>query len=111
MSNESLEQANARTLAELAVDSETSEDLRVKIIQKLLENTQNNNFFGTMFNELLSFGACPNCNHENHFLIPENNLNEFGWLTHQKDNRVKAQTKKKDCPKYAESCKKKKISI
>ena len=108
---ESLEQANARTLAELAVDSQTSENLRVKIIQKLLDNTQHGNFFATLFSEALSAGHCPNCNHYNHWLVPETNLNEMGWLSSDKDKKVVKQTKAKDCPRYQEACRKKKISI
>lgn len=108
---ESLEQANSRVLAEIAVDSETSEDLRVKVIQKLLENTQHNNFFATLFNEKLDFGACPSCKHENHWLSPELFLNEMGWITREMDKRVVKNPKSKDCARFAEACAKKKINI
>ena len=108
---ETLEQANARTLAELAVDSQTSEDLRVKIIQKLLDNTQHGNFNATVYAEGLSAGHCPKCNHFQHWLVPEANLNEMGWVTSDKDKKVVRQTKSKDCARYAEACKKKKINI
>lgn len=108
---DSLEQQNAAVLAELAVDSQTSEDLRVKIIQKLLDNTQHGNFFSTILGEALSAGHCPSCNHFNHWLIPEQNLNEMGWVTSDKDKKVVRQTKSKNCARFAEACKKKKITI
>lgn len=108
---ESLEEENARVLAEMAVDSETPESLRVTIIQKLLENTQSNSFFATLFNEKLDFGKCPTCEHENHWLTPELFLNELGWVTHTKDSRVPKQTKSKDCSRFQESCRKKKVNI
>lgn len=106
-----LESDNAKILAELAVDSETSIDLQVKIIQKLLDNTQHKNFFDTVFNDKLSAGNCPGCGHFNHWLIPENNLNEMGWITHLKDKAVVARPKTKDCAKFAEACHKKKVNI
>jgi hypothetical protein len=87
------------------------EALRVKIIRKLLETIDRGNFFDTILNEKLSFGACPNCKHENHWVIPEEELNQLGWATHEKDERVKRVTKAKDCPKWQQACSKKRITL
>lgn len=108
---DSLEKANAKILAELAVDSQTSVELQVKIIAKLLEDSNHESFFRTLFSEALSYGQCPSCNHFNHWAVPETNLNEFGEVTHHRDKKVLKNTTSADCARFAEACKKKKINI
>jgi hypothetical protein len=107
---ESVENTNLSILAELVADPQTSEHLRVNIINKLLESRVGQNFFLTMFEEGLSFGACPCCGHENHWLIPEDALNEMGWVSFKKDPNVPSKLTSEICPEYAEACQKKKTS-
>jgi len=105
-----LDRANAQVLAELVVDPDTTETLRVQILNKLLEGREGQTFFQTMFEELLSFGECPHCEHKNHWAIPEDDLNQMGWVTNEQDSRVIERTTKKDCNVFQEACKKKKIT-
>lgn len=107
---ESVENTNLSILAELVADPQTSEHLRVNIINKLLESREGNTFFVTMLEEGLSYGVCPDCGHENHWLIPEDSLNELGWVTFKKDPRVVSQPTSEDCKEFAEACPKKKTS-
>lgn len=106
-----LNSENADVLVDIVVDPKTTEHLRVKTLNKLLEGRENQNFFQTMFEENMSFGACPNCKHENHWLIPENDLNVMGWVTYEKDPRVFKNTDAKSCTDYSEACAKKKTSF
>lgn len=108
---DTLDQENISVLIELIVDPNTTEALRVRILNKLLDSTESENFFETMVKELLSYGACPCCSHENHWLIPEEDLNRMGVVTHQIDPRVKRATTIDDCPKWQQACGKKKINI
>lgn len=108
---ESLEKENAETLATLIVAPETSDNLRVQILNKLLDSTSADNFFETMLKEDLSFGACPNCGHENHWLVPEEDMNRAGIVSYQNDPRVKRMTTIDDCRRFQEACAKKKVNI
>lgn len=108
---DSLDRDNAAILAELIVDPNTTDSLRVSILNKLLDNTSSEQFFETIIKEDLSLGNCPECGHENHWLVPENNLNTLGIASYEKDPRVKRMTTQKDCSKWEEACAKKKISI
>lgn len=108
---EFLDEANAQVLAELVVDSQTGEHLKVQIINKLVEARENQTFFQTIFEENLSLGNCPHCDHENHWLIPENDLNEMGHVTSAVDLEVPETTTEENCPEFAESCLKKKITM
>lgn len=99
---------NAEILLALALDESTTEHTRIQIFTKLLENKKDSNFFETMFRELMSYGPCPECGHENHWLIPEDDLNQMGYITSKHDPRVKAHTTADDCPEYQEACVKKK---
>lgn len=108
---DSLEKENAEVLAELIVAPETSDNLRVQILNKLLDSTSADNFFETMAKEDLSYGACPNCGHLNHWLVPEEDLNRFGIVSHQLDPRVKRTTTAQDCKRFQEACGKKKVNI
>lgn len=109
--NNSLAADNARIIADILSDPSTPEDLRIKLLNKLLENTRAKNFFESIFNEGLSFGACPNCNHNNHWLIPEEDLNQMGFVTHEADPRVPRMTTAEDCDQWEEACRKKKVSL
>lgn len=102
---------NARTMAELVVDPTTTEALRVQILNKLLESKGDANFFVTMFQEKLTFGACPECGHENHWGIPEDDLNQMGWVTSERDPRIPRSIADMNCPEFHEACLKKKVVI
>ena len=108
---DSLEKDNAEILAALIVDPNTSDALRVNILNKLLDSTEADNFFETIVKEDLSFGACPECGHENHWLVPEEDLNRFGVVAYENDSRVKRMTTEEDCSRWQEACAKKKVSI
>jgi hypothetical protein len=107
---EQFDEANAAALANMLVDPQTSENVRIQIINELNAADNSNTFFETMFAEQLSLSNCPNCLHTNHWLIPEDNLNQMGWVSAQEDKRVKPHTSKNDCPPYQEACAKKKVS-
>jgi len=109
--DEFLDTANAEIIAELVSDPDTPDHLRVQLINKLLESRKSDNFFVTMLEEKLSWGSCPTCNHMTHWLIPENDLNQMGFVSHELDDRVQRMTTAKECPKWQESCKKKKVTI
>ena len=108
---DTLDQENIDVLIELIVDPNTTESLRVKILNKLLDTTESENFFETMVKEALAYGACPCCGHQNYWLTPEEELNRMGVVTHQLDPRVKRTTTAEDCPKWQQACAKKKINI
>ena len=101
---------NAITLADLVISPSTTPALQVRILNKLIEGRKDPNFLMTMLDGKMSFGECPGCGHENHWLIPETNLNELGWVSADKDKRVKRETTAKDCPTYQEACMKRRIS-
>ena len=106
-----LEAQNAQIMANMVVDEDTTEYLKIKILNKLLESKASFNFFPTMFSENMSLGNCPECGHENHFLIPEDELNKLGWVTHKLDPEVPEYASEEVCPTFQESCGKKKASI
>ena len=101
------DEANAAALGEMLADPMTTESIRLQIINQLLEEDKGATFFQTMFKEGLSFAPCPFCEHENYWLIPEDDKNQMGWVTAEKDERVKANPTKTDCPEFQEACKKK----
>ena len=102
---------NAKALTQILVNPATPESVRLQIINELNESEKSNSFFETMFNELLTVGRCPCCAHENHWLVPEDDLSQMGWVTPEKDIRVPKHTDKKSCPEFAEACAKKKTSV
>jgi hypothetical protein len=106
-----LDAANAEVLADMVSDPDTPDHLRVRMINKLLEARKSENFFATMMEERLSYGACPNCQHETHWLVPENDLNQMGFVSHELDDRVKRNTTAEECPRWQQACKKKKVTI
>jgi hypothetical protein len=111
LSFENISEENVLVLTDLIVDPLTPEPLKVKILQKFIEAKQDQPFFSTMMEEKLDFGPCPNpeCAHENHWLVPETELNQRGVVTAEIDPRVKAFTTAEDCPQYQEACAKKKV--
>jgi len=106
---EMIDAKNASVLAELVVDPLTTDHSRVAILNMLLSTVQEKDFFTTMFKDGLSIGECPECGHQNHWLIPEDILNTMGWVTHQEDSRVDAHTTKAKCEEFQEACQKKKV--
>jgi hypothetical protein len=102
--------ANAAALAEMLGDPSTSEKVRLQIINEILEASKNLTFFEKMYNENVSLAKCPFCSHENHWLIPEDDLNQMGWVTHEKDDTVPRHTSADTCSDYAEACGKKKVT-
>jgi len=108
---EVLDEVNAEVMAEMIADPDTTDQQRVKMINKLLEARESDTFFQTMFTEKLSFGECPCCDHKNHWLIPEDELNQMGYVTHKEDERARRTTTAGDCPKWQESCAKKKVTV
>lgn len=106
-----LEEENAKILADLVVDPMTTESLRIKILNKLLERKFDQNFFDLIMKEELDFGACPCCGYESHWLVPETELNQRGWVSYIKDSRVHQNTTAEICPQFQESCTKKKVTF
>ncbi len=101
---------NAQVLAELVIDPQTTTHLSVSILNKLIDSSENPSFFVTMFEERMSLGECPNCGHENHWLIPEDSLNQLGWVTHEEDKKIPQHTDAEVCPEFQEACSKRKIN-
>jgi len=104
---EDFDEANATALAEMLADPNTSEATRLQIINEILESEKGASFFDMMFSEEMTLGNCPMCRHRRHWLIPEEELNIRGWVTHEQDNRVHQHTNEKICPEYQEACSKK----
>lgn len=101
------DEKNAEVLAEMLADPKTPEAVKLHIINELNEESKTRSFFETMFNEDLSLGECPCCGHEDHWLIPADDLAQMGYVVSQEDPRVKKHTTEEDCPEYAEACSKK----
>ena len=105
-----MSEANAEVLVQLITGSNISESLRIAAMEKLTESKKDQSFFRTMFDEKLSYGACPHCDHKNHFLIPEEELNQMGYVSKDEDPRVPEHTDIENCPTYQQACLKKKIT-
>ena len=106
-----LEDHNLGILAELVADPGTSDWLRIQIIQKINEAKGGISFFETIYREGLSEGDCPHCGHHRAWLIPEDVLNELGFVSYKEDPRVPPTTDKESCETYAEACLKKTLTI
>ena len=106
-----MDEANAAVLVEIATAERTSDAVRMQVYEQLLTTREGQDFFKTMLEEALSLGECPNCEHLNHWLIPEEDLSQMGWVSHKKDSRVPRHTTAKICEEYQEACAKKKIII
>jgi len=104
------DEENAAALSEMLADPVTSENVRLQIIQTLMDEGKSDTFFETMFRELMSLGKCPYCSHETHWLCPEDDLNQMGWVSFEKDPRVVRNPTAKDCPEWQEACNKKRLT-
>ncbi|MCI0561412.1 MAG: hypothetical protein MN733_23240 [Nitrososphaera sp.] len=108
---DSFDEANAQALVALLSDPTTDHRIRMQIISEILEASKADTFFETAFAESMSLGQCPHCNHVNHWLIPEEDLNVFGFVTHERDDRVPVHTDESICKEFSEACLKKKTTI
>ena len=106
-----LNEANAAVLVELVTAPNISDTLRISAMEKLTENKGDDDFFRTMLEERLSYGECPHCQHTNHWLIPEEELNQQGYVSHDEDKRVPETTNEKSCPTFQQACLKKKCTV
>ena len=104
---DSFDEQNAQALIALLSDPTTDQRIRMQIIAEILEASKADTFFESMFAEGMSLGECPNCKHERHWLIPEEDLNVYGWVSSEKDDRVPVHTNDQVCPEFAEACIKK----
>jgi hypothetical protein len=105
-----LDEANAAVLVELITGPNISENLRIQAMEKLTASKDNDTFFHTMMTENLTFGECPHCQHKNHWMVPEEELNQMGYVSMQEDDRVPESTDDKTCPEFQQACLKKKIT-
>jgi hypothetical protein len=105
----SFDDENARALAEMLSDPVTSENVRLQIINEILEKERDETFFETIFREMLSYAPCPFCDHKSHWMVPEDDLNQFGWVTSQEDDRVPRNPTIRDCVEFQECCQKKRV--
>ena len=115
MSNKSnkilaLNEANAAVLVELITGANITENLRIQAMEKLTDAKENQNFFRTMLEEGLTKGVCPHCQHTNHWLIPEEELNQMGYVSREEDKRVPETTNADSCELFQQACLKKKIT-
>ena len=107
-----LNEANASVLVELITSNDKiTETLRIDAMKKLVEGKEDQDFFRTLFDEKLSYGECPHCQHMNHWLLPEDVGNEMGWVSKDEDERVPETTDGDSCPEFQQSCLKKKCSV
>ena len=106
-----LDEANAAVLVELITGPNITETLRIQAMERLVGSKEGQDFSRTIFEEKLSFGKCPHCSFECEWLVPEDDANLMGWVSHKEDNRVLEYTDSESCPEYEQACKKKKINI
>lgn len=106
-----LEEENLKILVDLLVDPQTPPSTQIKIMARLVEQSTPEDFFDIMLKEALDVGRCPNCDHSNHWLIPEAELNKRGIVTSEEDSRVAAFPTAKDCPEFEQACPKKKTGF
>jgi phage FluMu protein Com len=104
-----LNEANAEVLVELITAPNISESLRISAMEKLTAAKEGQSFFKTMLEEGLTKGECPKCQHTNHWLVPEEELNQQGYVSREEDARVPEHTDEKSCPLWHEACLKKKV--
>lgn len=109
--DDKLSDANSRALVDLLMDPDTPDNTQIVIIQHLISSRAGQDFFKTIYEENLSFGKCPKCQHDNHWIIPEDNLNKMGYVTHEKDLRVPETTNDESCKVFQQACKKKKVMV
>ena len=105
-----MDEANAAVLVELITGPNISENLRIQAMEKLTASKDNDSFFQTMLEEDLTLGECPHCQHKNHWMIPEEELNQMGYVSKDEDDRVPETTNDKSCPEFQQACLKKKVT-
>ena len=105
-----MDEANAAVLVELITGPNISENLRIQAMEKLTSAKINDTFFQTMLEENLTYGECPNCQHKNHWMVPEEELNQMGYVSKDEDPRVPETTDIDSCPEFQQSCLKKKTT-
>jgi hypothetical protein len=105
-----MDEANAAVLVELITGPNISENLRIQAMEKLTASKDNDSFFQTMLEENLTLGECPSCQHKNHWMIPEEELNQMGYVSMEEDDRVPETTDDKSCPEFQQACLKKKVT-
>lgn len=105
-----LNEDNAQALIELLADPDTPPDVQIRAMNRLIDTKEGDNFFKTMFSEMVSYGSCPCCEHSNHWLIPEDELNKMGWSTPEQDPQV-AEQSRAACERFEEACLKRKTFI
>jgi len=106
-----LNEANAAVLVEIITAPNISETLRIQAMEKLTASKGDSSFFRTMLDEKLTLGECSSCGHTNHWLVPEEELNQMGYVSKDEDERVPEYTDAETCPEFQQSCLKKKITI
>ncbi|MCW4026129.1 MAG: hypothetical protein NWE76_01430 [Candidatus Bathyarchaeota archaeon] len=106
-----LNEANAAVLVELITAPNISESLRIQAMEKLTSSKEDQDFFRTLLEEGLTLGECPKCQHKNHWMIPEEELNQMGYVSHDEDERVPEHTDEHSCPEFQQACLKKKVTI
>ena len=98
-------------LISIVVSERTPDANRILAINRLLEiRKKTTNFFETIVDSKLTYGACPHCNHANHWLVMESELNMQGIITSEIDPRVPRYTSEESCPELHEACSKRKVS-
>ena len=105
-----LNEANAAVLVEIITGANVSENIRIQAMEKLCAAKENQSFFKTMLEEGLTLGECPHCQHKNHWLVPEEELNQMGYVSREEDERVPEHTDEKNCPEFQQACLKKKVT-
>ena len=106
-----LDEANAAVLVELICGPNITETLRIQAMEKLTGSKEGQTFSKTMLEENLTYGECPHCQHKNHWLISEDDLNQMSYVSSEEDDRVPQYTDADLCEEWQESCLKKKIVI
>ena len=106
-----LNEANAAVLVELITAPNISESLRIQAMEKLTDSKEDQSFFRTMLEEGLTLGECPKCQHKNHWMVPEEELNQMGYVSHEEDERVLEHTDEETCPEFQQACLKKKVTV
>ncbi len=106
-----LNEANAAVLVELITAPNVTETLRISAMEKLTDSKEDQSFFRTMLEEKLTQGVCPKCEHKNHWLVPEEELNQMGYVSHDEDERVPETTNEESCPTFQQACLKKKVTV
>lgn len=109
--NLTFDEANVQAMVEMISNFDTPEHSRVQILNKLIEADSAEDFFDVIMKEKLDVGKCPTCDHENHWAIPELELNQRGIVTSKLDDRVKAFTTEEDCEVFQQACPKKKLTF